>query len=112
MRRRPTILAGLLTAVLTAALSASDAAAQDAGAASPIPACIQVSTDARYVPFGYNHIVILKSGCTKPAACTISTDVNPQPISAEVAAGTTVEVLTFAVSPAQTFRANVTCKLR
>jgi hypothetical protein len=88
------------------------ASAQEAGAPSPIPACIQVSTDSRYVPYGYNHVVVLKSGCSKPAACTVSTDVNPAATSAEVAAGTTVEVLTFAASPSQTFHARVTCKLR
>lgn len=98
-------------AALAFALSASTASAQDAGAPSVLPACIAVSTDARYVPYGYNHVVILKSGCSKPATCSVATDVNPQAISAEVAAGTTVEVLTFSASPARAFRARVTCKL-
>jgi hypothetical protein len=91
---------------------AASAAAQDAGAPpSALPACISVATDARYVPYGYNHVVILKSGCSKAATCTVATDVNPQPATAEVAPGTTVEVLTFSGSPAQAFRARVTCKL-
>jgi hypothetical protein len=93
-----------------AALSTSEVRAEDAGAPA-LPACIQVGTDSRYVPFGYNHVVILKNGCSKAATCSVATDVNPQATSTEVAAGTTVEVLTFAGSPAQTFRAHVTCKL-
>jgi len=108
MRRGAFILTCLLGATVT---QATDAAAQDAGAPAALPACIQVSTDSRYVPYGYNHVVILKSGCSKAATCIVATDVNPQPTSAEVAAGATVEVLTYAASPAQTFHARVTCKL-
>ena len=90
---------------------AASAAAQDAGAPSALPACISVGTDARYVPYGYNHVVLLQSGCSKAATCTVATDVNPQPITAEVAPSASVEVLTFSGSPAQAFRARVTCKL-
>ncbi len=102
--------AALFSAAVVIAVSAG-AEAQDAGAPSALPACIAVGTDARYVPYGYNHVVILKSGCSKPATCTVATDVNPQPVTAEVAANTSVEVLTFSGSPAQAFRARVTCKL-
>lgn len=84
----------------------------DAGAAPALPACIAVTTEARYVPFGYNHIVVLRNGCSKPAMCTVATDVAPQPQTVEVPASSTVEVLTFMSSPAQTFVARVTCKLR
>jgi hypothetical protein len=41
----------------------------------------------------------------------VATDVNPQSSTVEVAAQTTVEVLTFTASPAQNFSARVTCKL-
>ena len=112
MPRRAMVLASLVIASAAATvLSTSEVTAQDAGAPA-LPACIQVTTDARYVPFGYNHVVVLKSGCSKAATCSVATDVNPQVIPAEVAPGTTVEVLTFAGSPAQVFRARVTCKLR
>jgi len=89
--------------------------AADAGSPAPppsLPACIQVATDARYVPFGYNHLVLLRSGCSKPATCTVSTDVAPQPQAVELPANAAVEVTTFMGSPAQTFTAKVTCKLR
>ena len=100
---------GALLLVLVAA--PRHAGAEDAGAAPPVPACIQVHSESRYVPFGYNHIVVLKSTCAKDATCTISTDVNPTPVTAEVAKGTTQEVVTWAGSPASTFNAKVACKL-
>lgn len=90
----------------------SDAGA-DAGASNvaTVPACMLVSKDARYVPYGYNHIVVLKNGCSKPATCAVATDVNPQSIATVVAAGTTVEVVTFSGSPAQVFTPRVRCTL-
>ncbi|MBX3188057.1 MAG: hypothetical protein KF819_13630 [Labilithrix sp.] len=86
--------------------------AKDAGAPpAALPGCVDVKTDSRYVPYGYNHVVTIKNGCSKLARCTVSTDVNPQPTTAEVARGATVEVLTFAGSPSQTFVAKATCTL-
>ncbi|MDB4935323.1 MAG: hypothetical protein JWP87_2295 [Labilithrix sp.] len=111
------ILLSCLTAVaivIGASAQPNDASAQekrDAGASTALPACISVGTDARYVPYGYNHVVLLKNGCSKAATCTVSTDVNPQATTVEVAAAAAVEVLTFTASPAQTFSARVTCKL-
>ena len=87
-------------------------AGPDAGAPSPMPACIGVTTDSRYVPYGYNHIVIIRNGCSKAAACTVSTDVNPEKQNVDVPAGSTAEVTTFMGSPQQSFKANVSCKLR
>ena len=102
-------------AAVLAVSSSTPAAAQqtkDAGAgAAALPACVSISTQARYVPYGYNHVVILKNGCSKIAKCTVATDVNPQPTSVEVASAATIEVLTFAASPAATFKAQVTCAL-
>lgn len=107
---------GVLLLVAAAGASSSVANAQsapDAGAPSPpsIPACVAVGTDARYVPYGYNHVVVLRNGCSKPVTCNVSTDVNPQSTAVDVASGATVEVLTFTASPAQTFVAHVTCKV-
>jgi hypothetical protein len=84
-----------------------------AGPGAPsMPACIHVTTDSRYVPYGYNHVVILRNGCSKPATCSVATDVAPQPQTVEVAAGSTVEVTTFMGSPQQGFTAKVSCKTR
>lgn len=76
-----------------------------------LPACIRVATQARWVPYGYNHVVIIEDGCSKAATCTVSTDVNPQPQTAEIASGQTVEVTTFMASAASTFVAKVTCTM-
>ena len=109
-------IAGSVTAlaVLAGAETPSDAAPSDAGAdaAPPVPACIAVSTDSRYVPWGYNHVVILRNGCSKNATCTVSTDVNPQAQVVDVASGAGVEVVTFMGSPSYTFVARVNCRLK
>ena len=117
--RRVRIVARSLTAVavaLVATAAAPDVSRADdkpdAGVSgSVLPACISVATQARYVPYGYNHVVVVKNGCSKAAACSVATNVNPQASSVEVAANATVEVLTFTASPAQTFTALVSCKL-
>ena len=109
--RHCVVAIGIVALVGLIDASASVANAQDGGA-STIPACVGVATDARYVPYGYNHVVVLKNGCSKTATCSVSTDVNPQATSVEVAPGTTVEVLTFTASPAQAFNARVGCRLR
>lgn len=86
---------------------------QDAGAPKPppVPACVRVATQSRWVPYGYNHVVILENGCSKAATCRVSTDVNPQVQSVEVDPARTVEVTTIMASPASAFVANVTCAL-
>ncbi len=83
----------------------------DAGAAT-LPACVSVSTEARYIPFGYNHVVVLRNGCSKAAMCSVATDIAPQPQMVDVPASSTVEVLTFMSSPSQAFTARVRCSLR
>lgn len=110
MRAARFIVTGIVSAVAIAAASVGSATEPDAGAAG-LPACISVATEARYVPYGYNHVVLLKNGCSKAATCSVATDVNPQATTVEVAPAASVEVLTFTASPAQTFHARVTCKL-
>ena len=105
----------VLAFALVATAAVRDASAEDkpdAGVSgSVLPACISVATEARYVPYGYNHVVIVKSGCSKAATCSVATNVNPQATAVEVASKATVEVLTFTASPAQTFTALVSCRL-
>lgn len=84
----------------------------DGGEGGSLPACIHVTANARYVPFGYNHIVDVTNGCSKLAACRVWTNVNPQPITVEVAPGLSSEVITFVGSPSQTFTPYVTCALK
>lgn len=77
-----------------------------------LPACIHYRADSRYVPYGYNHVVVIENGCSKPAACTVSTDVVPQVQNVDVPAGRTAEVTTFMGSPQQSFTPRVRCQLR
>ncbi|MDB5221152.1 MAG: hypothetical protein JWO86_9079 [Myxococcaceae bacterium] len=111
MRPARIIVSSVVAAIVGVVVASTSASAQSDAGASSLPACIGVGTEARYVPYGYNHIVLLKNGCSKAATCSVSTDVNPQPTAVEVASATNVEVLTFTASPAQTFHARVTCKL-
>ncbi len=83
----------------------------DGGAPSGVPACIAISSESRYVPYGYHHIVILKSGCSKAARCVVSTDVNPEPQTVELPAASTVEVVTYQGAAARAFTPRVGCQL-
>ncbi len=86
---------------------------KDAGAPkSTLPACVQVTTESRYVPYGYNHIVTIRNGCSRDATCVVSTDVNPKPESVEVPTAKAVEVATFLGAASSVFVAKVTCALR
>jgi hypothetical protein len=93
------------------AVTGASARGDDAGASS-LPACVRYRAFARYVPYGYNHVVSLENGCSRRASCTVRTDVNPEPVAAEVAAGATAEVVTFVGSPQQTFTPQVSCALK
>lgn len=93
------------------AASAPDAA-DAAGAAPAVPACIAVTSVARLVAYGYDHVVTLTNGCSRDASCEVSTDVNPAALRADVAQGSSVEVVTFKSSPSSTFTARVRCALR
>ncbi len=109
------MLRALLSALfVSAALLGTSGASQaaDAGAPSSVPACIQVQSEARYVPYGYNHIVHLRNGCDRAATCTVATDVNPKPQTVDVAAASAIDVTTFMGAAAQTFVAKVTCVLK
>jgi hypothetical protein len=82
----------------------------DAGAAPPpCPECVHVRTEARYVAYGYDHIVEIENECEKTMLCTVMTDVNPQAASVSVAAGQTRSITTFRGSPAREFKATVLC---
>jgi hypothetical protein len=79
--------------------------AQDA---PPRPPCVDVSTFVRY-SVGYDHVVRIDNGCDKDVACVVRTNVNPDPIAVDVAAGKTEYVVTYRGSPAREFTADVRC---
>ena len=100
------------SAALVAAVSPASAEAADAGAPPPqIPACVQVTTSSRWVPYGYNHVVDLANGCSKSATCQVSTDVNPEKQTVRLAPGEKKSIVTFLGSPSATFVARVDCRL-
>lgn len=91
------------------------APAQDSTPPAPTPLatpdCVQVTTEARYGAYGYDHLVQIRNGCKQAAACTVSTNAAPTPVSVNVAAGSTSTVTTFRGSPAREFTASVNCTL-
>jgi hypothetical protein len=78
-------------------------------AESPAMVCVGVWSEARYVGFGYNHIVHVANGCNVPTSCTVTTNVNPEPQTVIIPAGSRTDVVTFVGSPASTFTAKVEC---
>jgi hypothetical protein len=71
--------------------------------------CIDFHGEARYLGFGYNHIVTLKSACKVAMTCSVKTDVNPEPASVDLAPGEETAVTTWQGSPARVFTPSVTC---
>jgi hypothetical protein len=72
--------------------------------------CARVRTEARYVAYGYDHIVEVENGCEKAVQCTIATDVNPAISNLVVPPGQKRSVTTFRGSPAREFKADVACR--
>ena len=65
--------------------------------------------EARYRAPGYDHIVHIVSGCDFPLRCVVRTDVNPDPVPADVPPRGHVEVLTWRGSPAYVFTHTIVC---
>ncbi len=88
------------------------AGARAAPRANPVDACIRAWPEARYGALGYNHIVHIANGCDPPADCTVTTNVNPEPIAVTVPGHKQIEVTTWRGSPAREFTPQVVCKMR
>lgn len=88
----------------------------DADADAPAPLsngavdCVAYRSEARYRGVGYDHLVTLQNECEVQVHCSVSTNVNPQPVQATLSPGQRVTLLTFRGSPARSFVAYVTCK--
>jgi hypothetical protein len=85
--------------------------ARDGRPVDATPACIRWTTEVRYRPYGYDHLVHIHSACERAASCRVSTDVNPDAITVRVPPRESVTVVTFQGSPARTFSAKVACAL-
>ena len=83
----------------------------DAPAQQSPDTCAAVTPVARYIGYGYDHVVSLKNGCSRPVTCEVWTDVDPQPhhtLSAQP--GETREVVVRRGSPAREFKPEKKCK--
>jgi hypothetical protein len=75
--------------------------------------CARAEGSARYIGLGYTHVITLRNGCPKPVACSLWTDVDPEPKQAVVAKpGESVEVVTRRGSPASALTAFKSCSFR
>lgn len=72
--------------------------------------CVKVTTEVRYRNYAYDHIVNLKNECKRAATCTVKTDVNPAPVTVELAVKEEQSVVTFSGSPSREFHEDVSCK--
>ncbi len=100
-------------AALTAAIAALLVGTPATHASKPpgTPACIQARPQARYVGFAYDHVVHIHNGCQPDAACSVTTNVNPEPVHARIPSGERRSVLTFRASPSRQFTYELRCTL-
>ena len=73
-------------------------------------ACLKHRSVARPLGFGFDHQVHLENRCSHRVVCTVTTDINPEPLVEEVEPNQTRVVLTFRGSPSRHFRAEVDCR--
>lgn len=71
--------------------------------------CVTWTTEAKFVGYAYNHYVHLDNSCEARFICRVTTDVNPDPITANVEPKSKKTVLTFRGSPSAQFKAEVQC---
>lgn len=91
------------------ALVAGSARAEDDDPRKP-PECMQVSHEARYRGYGYDHVVILENSCDRVQRCEVHTDVNPKVVEVVVPGKARKEVVTFRGSPSREFTPQASCK--
>ena len=76
-----------------------------------VPACVKWKTEARYRPYGYDHLVHIKNECELTAKCEVSTNVNPEVQKAEIKPREEKTVITYLGSPWRAFEPIIECKL-
>ena len=101
----------IIVFVLAGAAPLPDPAQETQQAGSGTAAgCVKWESEARFVAYGYNHLVHLENTCKKAMHCEVTTDVNPKPQSADLEPGKKETVVTFQGSPASEFKATVVCE--
>jgi hypothetical protein len=103
MHVRRSVIAASLVAFATAVCAAADPPSSTD--------CVRFWAEARYRPYGYDHIVHLVNVCKLEARCLVSTDVDPEPMRVIAPPEEHIEVTTRRGSPASQFMAAVVCRL-
>jgi hypothetical protein len=113
------VLVGLLLALSAPALAdkkappASKPPSDDPTAPQDPNQCAKAEGSAHFVAMAYTHSVTLRNGCARAVACTVWTDVDPEPKqSVQVPPGESVEVVTRRGSPARELTAFKNCTFR
>ena len=109
-RLRPWQFVVFSAAISAAALLIDSVADAEGSEDAPAKECVLVHTEAPYVPYGYNHIVVLKNTCDTTMRCEVKTDVNPKIQIVSLAVGEEKRITTFVGSPSRTFTPTVNCK--
>jgi hypothetical protein len=74
--------------------------------------CVKVRTEASFASVGYDHLVHLTNNCKTPVACTVTTNVNPEPASVALGVNESTTLTTWRGSPAREFTADAKCQAR
>jgi hypothetical protein len=117
LRRTGACLAALSALILPSfsAVGAADKKPAPPPVTTPPAAdsCAVANASARYVGYGYTHVVVLHNKCDKTVECALWTDVDPEPrTTVKVARGASAEVVTRRGSPASDFQALKSCSYR
>lgn len=101
----------LLAFVAVLVCGSAPALAQDSGAAETTnTTCHSVSGEARYLAYGYNHVVTVTNTCDRPLRCLVWTNVDADKKELVVAPKSTGESVVRVGSPAQAFAAQGVCE--
>ena len=92
---------------MTVAMLVGSSAAADE--APGLPKCITMTSEARSEGGGYDHVVHLTNQCGAPASCTVSTNVEPNPIWADLPNQQDTVVVTGKGSSETAFRPQAFC---
>jgi hypothetical protein len=74
--------------------------------------CVGVRTEAYWASYGYDHRVYVTNNCEKSVSCSVTTSVNPDASSVDLAPKETQMLVMWRGSPASEFTAQASCKTR
>jgi hypothetical protein len=93
----------------TVLLAAAAGLAQTQRIAGNRPDCVSASAQSIYNGTGYNHVVTVRNQCPAAVTCTVTTDVNPSPVTLAVPTAEARSINTFLSAPGYAFTPTVHC---